>query len=250
MSRKSAKNAKNTPMADLHPELAWVGQGIHGEERREGVRILARSIMTGDFNDMYTEATQEFRALRRDFQAAGTWETVEELFRDYQERNRAAANQGFSAGMSHGCKRLRDVESDDDESWLGLNDITGNSPRNGPPPPQPVNGPVPAADASLRFPEGIANMAQWGDTVIKFGKYKDKDLPYMDLANDLTKEALSYKKWLIGHQVTATGQCKDVASYLKRRQLANDLPMLCAGTPVIPGTSETRSFKSGSSTRS
>ncbi|CAE7038139.1 RE2 [Symbiodinium sp. CCMP2592] len=275
---KHADSAEDTtPASELHPELAWVGQGIHGAERREGVRILARSIMTGDFHDMCNEAIQEFRGLRRDYQAAGTWSTVQELYRDYSARNGAAVNDG-AQGMTDACKRQRDLsdlmDSDGDESWLGLTDIEGGpnssdprGPPRGPPPPKPVNAPAAAAspslslgsapttpenapvisDPSLNFPEGITNMIQWGDTVIGFGKYKGRNTSYAELARDVTKDALSYKRWLIGHQTCATGQCKDVASYLKRRQLLNDLPLLCAGNPIIPGTSEPRSFKSSSS---
>ena len=76
-------------------------------------------------------------------------------------------------------------------------------------PPTPENAPV-ISDPSLNFPEGVNDMIQWGDTVIRFGKYKGQNTSYAELARDVNKEALSYKRWLIGHQVSATGQCKDL----------------------------------------
>ena len=286
MSRKAAKSTRTSgPPSERCPELAWIARGIHGDERRDCVKVMAKAIMTGDYEEMFAEATNEFRATRRAFKVENQWDIVQEFYRLNQEQRGTTSTAATSGSMTDAPKRLRDEphvekpsdEDDDFDKWLHVfeNDsIPGSDifdspndeprpppgpddPPRGPPVPRPVNGPRPAQPAAYAaaterdypFPPGITSMDQWSETVIEFGKFKDLNKTYGDLAQDTGGVCVSYIKWLVPRQGSVSGQCKDLATFLCRRQREGNLPQVPSGY-TIPGTNNSRRFRSSSSTTS
>ena len=286
MSR-SAKVAKSAASpSERCPELAWIAQGVHGEERRECVKVLAKSIMTGDYQEILDAATAEFRATRRALQVEDKWELAQEFYRLNQSQRPQAQNNQASGSMTDAAKRLREdpeaVSEQDDEfdKWLhvhakdtppgsdlyspGDSDLLrsplsdggphgpgDNEAPRGPPPPTPHRLYVAATERNYPFPPGITTMDQWSETIIDFGKFKDMNKTYGDLARDGSPVAVGYIKWLIPRQESLSGQCKDLANYMCRRQREGRLPNVPApGATVIPGTCQSRRLRSASSNSS
>ena len=91
---------------------------------------------------------------------------------------------------------------------------------------------------TISLPEGLADLAMWGRSVIEFGKFQSRGWTYSELAESADKEAVSYVKWCKGQVDSSEGLLHDLCLYLWAREYrpGNQLP-------VIPGTDHVRKLR-------
>ena len=85
------------------------------------------------------------------------------------------------------------------------------------------------------LPEGIPDLATWGQTVISFGQYKGQ-LTYEELVSSTNERAQSYVKWCRPRTQSAQGMLKDLCAYMEYYFAADD--QRCGYK--IPGTDQFR----------
>ncbi|CAK9009348.1 unnamed protein product [Durusdinium trenchii] len=109
--------------------------------------------------------------------------------------------------------------------------------------PYPSSSEAPLPNSSLPpFPPGVINTEQWGRSIINFGKYKGKNISYIELLSSTSEDMRSYVKWCSSRQSTAGGELKDLTSFMRRYEMENSHSALIRGE-LIPGTTARRSFK-------
>jgi len=87
------------------------------------------------------------------------------------------------------------------------------------------------------LPEGIPDLATWGDMLIDFGKYKGENRSYAELVASTSPRAVSYRKWVLSHtRSSSNGDLIDLYKYLKQVTPGTS-------TVMIPGTNKPRVFK-------
>ena len=101
---------------------------------------------------------------------------------------------------------------------------------------------IPTQSSLPAFPPGIINMTQWGKTRIAFGKYKGRNWSYEDLLSAKDDESRSYVRWCRARASTASGDLRDLASYLFRHEMETSHTSMTT-SPRIPGTDRVREFK-------
>lgn len=89
------------------------------------------------------------------------------------------------------------------------------------------------------LPEGIRNLAQWGTTEVRFGKFKGKGMSYSDLFCSKSEEVLSYLMWARNRRSSAGGELADLANYIHHM----DLEEQKADPTIGDGASTCRIFK-------
>eukprot|EP00913_Durusdinium_trenchii_P035937 g33625.t1 len=110
--------------------------------------------------------------------------------------------------------------------------------------PYPSSSELPLPNSSLPpLPPGVINTEQWGRSIINFGKYKGKNISYIELLSSTSEDMRGYVKWCSSRQSTAGGELKDLTSFMRRHEMENSHSALVRGE-MIPGTSARRSFKS------
>lgn len=99
-------------------------------------------------------------------------------------------------------------------------------------PTESIGTPVPQTPV----PDGI-DLTMWGDTLIDFGKYKEANRSYAELAMTTTPRGANYRNWVLTHtRPSSSGELIDLYNYLK--QVTPGQSNL-----LIPGTSKARVFK-------
>ena len=86
--------------------------------------------------------------------------------------------------------------------------------------------------SSPEFPPGIRSVQEWGNTRCVMPKVKSLKMSYADLMQSDDPDIATYLKWVMENATGRSGKIDDLANYLK------------ASGYVIPGTKETRVFKS------
>ena len=82
------------------------------------------------------------------------------------------------------------------------------------------------------FPTGVTDLEMWGRTMICFGLFAKDDLSYSELAFSQEERKVSYVKWVMSRRAVATGNLKDLCSYLMHVKFDDRL----INHLVIPGT--------------
>ncbi|CAE7202201.1 unnamed protein product [Symbiodinium sp. CCMP2592] len=234
----------------------WLEQGMPPVEHAECRRLMVKAIMAGESEQIMNESLNEFRALRSRLQANGEWTIVLDYYGrgpGPQARKRACEDQSSRAVVEN------DMDEDPTDDWARVSEVDSldfdelfafPTPENDrpAPPPKAMNrkekNKAPASTSSM--PPDVSDLEQWGHTVIEFGKFKNSNMSYFELATSDTKEMNSYKVWVVSHLGQTTGQCKDLGEYLKAFTEAG----LMKKHVVIPGTSLVRKYKASSSTSS
>jgi hypothetical protein len=89
------------------------------------------------------------------------------------------------------------------------------------------------------FPTGVTDLEMWGRTMICFGLFAKDDLSYSELAFSQEERKVSYVKWVMSRRAVATGNLKDLCSYLMHVKFDDRL----INHLVIPGTTQKRVLK-------
>ena len=98
------------------------------------------------------------------------------------------------------------------------------------------------------LPEGVPDLATWGQTLLTWGKHAPKQITYADLAGDVSEEGLSYRRWILARKASGSAGLKDLANYMFALAEAGELPM-AEKTPaaLIPGSLKPRVLRSSAS---
>ena len=105
--------------------------------------------------------------------------------------------------------------------------------------PSPFIPNLGSSDEPPLFPEGINDLSQWGDTLIVFGKFKNRGMSYHDLVTSDDPEMVGYVKWCMSHGESADGHLKDLVQFMTFYGVVNGNRK----APCIPGTKTKRIFK-------
>eukprot|EP00435_Cladocopium_sp_Y103_P008484 s4551_g2.t1 len=139
-------------------------------------------------------------------------------------------NYGFevAASMNDSSKRLRDDPPVGYPSAMSqpVPSYVATSEGSMLPSPMPMT-----ATQQIDLPEKVASVADWGKTVVTFGKLK-KLKTYVQILQDENEDMISYKKHLFSHFSQGSPQLRDLVSYSKK---CGCDPM-GSQAPVIPGT--------------
>ena len=104
--------------------------------------------------------------------------------------------------------------------------------------PAPMRRMVPGT--TVEIPEDMEDFDQWGQNVVTFGKFAKRAPTYEELADLNTKEAVSYKKWIMEHNSTGGSKLMDLASYLLACKELDFLPIEAPSSPTTSTASFTR----------
>ena len=228
---------------------SWLENGLPEVEHRECRRLLVRAIIAGESEQIMDDALEEFRG-----QEKGEWEHVLAYYRRGPGPARRKRATSGDQGSRLQVKSSMDEEpSSDAEGWARLSldadtrDLEELASENDPfapssqdenyePPPRRTTTKEKPPVSSL--PPDVASLDQWGATLIQFGKYKSNSMTYEELATKDTKEANSYKVWVVSHLNTTTGQCQDFGRFLKAFNEAG----YSKPQAIIPGTTMPRQY--------
>ena len=251
-----------SPPALAAQRWGWLEHGLPKVEHDECRRLMVKAIMAGESEKIMDEALTEFRGLRSRLQLNGEWNHVLTFYGrgpGPETRKRVLEAQSSRALVEHtmdeepsdGWAKISleedDVDSQDfDELFASPsptrfdevleNDVSsGNRKQRAKPKPSPEG-----------LPPDVKNLTEWGSTIIQFGKFRNSNLTYEELALSDTKETNSYKVWVVSHIGQTTGQCQDLGQFLKAYTAAG----FGSKQSVIPGTTQVRKFKASSSASS
>ena len=152
----------------------------------------------------------------------------------------------FMGAMNDASKRREDGDGGQPESKR-VNMASGlpvTQPAYASPVSTEVPFPMEHASASMvgdlpPFPTGVTDLEMWGRTMICFGLFAKDDLSYSELAFSQEEREVSYVKWVMSRRAVATGNLKDLCSYLMHVKFDDRL----INHLVIPGTTQKRVLK-------
>ena len=98
------------------------------------------------------------------------------------------------------------------------------------------------SDMPVMLPPKVPNTETWGRTILTWGQYKGCNVSYEELYNRTDEKAVGYKKWCLSRINSAEGRLLDLIRFLRRRDQESTSSSMSQG-PVIPGTSEVRTYK-------
>lgn len=111
--------------------------------------------------------------------------------------------------------------------------------------PAPVEAPTPS-HATLQpgtpaLPPGVGSVTRWGQTVISFGKYKNR-LSYAAFKDSPKEEDVGYKNWMCNHYKSGSPPLRDLVDYSKAVGDETILPFFEGQSVMIPGSNVHRRF--------
>ena len=234
------------PLPPVVQKWQWIAAGLSSAEKKTGYDILLKALFTGEITEIYDQAMDEFRRQRTLLQANGEWDTVCMQYRfrlaDKERKRTAELPQG---------SRQDGVLQMDEDGTVWPVEMANHYPggahappvaRTLAPPSTPPRPTATTAPADIEFPAGINSLAEWGMTIIEFGKFNGRGLMYHELAASEDKSYSNYRSWVSSHTGSTTGQCLDLGKYLLAYEKAHG-----SSGCMIPGTVNARKFGSPSS---
>ena len=100
---------------------------------------------------------------------------------------------------------------------------------------------MPRKNSTESFPPGITSLEMWGQTVVDFGKHKDRQWSYAEMMEISKSDAgiKGYVDWVRGHTLSSSSaQLKDFHAFIKQVDLQHGSSAL-----TFPGSSATRKLK-------
>lgn len=167
----------------------------------------------------------------------GVWDSLLRRVIDTEDVAEELAWEKLSAGPSGGTmndssKRLRDDPGYSTTPYApAASDLTSLMS------PMPsTGGKASILTPSIELPSGVESLAQWGQTLVSFGKYKGM-LSYHELMTSNSEGMESYRQFLYSHAKSGSAGLKDVVNYMRAHGGAsNDMPK-------IPGSQMPRTYK-------
>ena len=223
-------------------------------EQQQARDLVCRAMLMGEADLLWNQALADFRLRRQDFVDRGLWEDVSAEYRRRRDIRLGGSAETVTRGaMSDGSKRARPTSPGGPPPPTSIPPSTTTStpkastsnrasnvklpgPKGPPPPPSPLDSVV-VSQAEL--PTGVTSLLHWSRTLIKFGKFQNKDWTYMDLALNNGKQECSYKIWVMARVRSGGDQLRDLASFLVILNRAGLLPP----APPSPTASSTSSVQ-------
>ena len=225
-------------------------------DRNVLVEQLARAMLYDEAVDIWAEAVELFRAKKHELQEMALWETFcEDLLRQREGTSSGGMSEAAKRPRSHGEAREPHVPAEapvfgmatppsstttpcgqstrSSDATRGTTSATRSSGSTmGKTSTMRTSGSMPLAgvlavppdDDDESLPIGITSLRQWGQTVIRFGKYKSKDITYSQLSQLGDREAHSYRSWAMARVGSGGAQLVDLAKYLLRLKSRGNLP--------------------------
>ncbi|CAK9081666.1 unnamed protein product [Durusdinium trenchii] len=145
----------------------------------------------------------------------GVWDSLLRRVIDTEDVAEELAWEKLSAGPSGGTmndssKRLRDDPGYSTTPYApAASDLTSLMS------PMPsTGGKASILTPSIELPSGVESLAQWGQTLVSFGKYKGM-LSYHELMTSNSEGMESYRQFLYSHAKSGSAGLKDVVNYMR-----------------------------------
>ena len=185
-----------------------------------------------------TEAEECLRLIRK-ARKHGAFDTIMRRVRDLEDVELDEAWLGSPSGsMTDGSKRLREDSSANQVGMYVKQTTPYCAGQLVPAPPMPSSSekptPLPGTEG---LPPGVADVTQWGKTLVAFGRYKGIK-SYSEMYEATDSEISGYRAYCHSHYQSGSPGLRDLVEYFRARGDGS-----VASQSVIPGSKITRTYK-------
>ena len=190
--------------------------------------------------DAFSQAeAEECLHLIRKARKHGAFDNIMRRVRDLEDVELDEAWLGTPTGsMTDGSKRLREDSSVNQVGMYVKQTTPYCAGQLVPVPPMPSSSdkptPLPTTEG---LPPGVANVTQWGKTLVAFGRYKGLK-SYDEMYEATDSEIAGYRAYCHSHYQSGSPGLRDLVEYFRAR---GDGSM--GSQSIIPGSKITRTYK-------